>query len=83
MTVVVFAFGESFFGVSCGGDIDDGDGDADDLVDFVARGLIGDEEGARCAGPVRVGKADFKACVWFAVEGAQEIRLALRRISPG
>ena len=39
VTVVVFAFDEGLFGLLAAGDIDDRDGDADDLVDFVARGL--------------------------------------------
>ena len=81
VAVVVFALGECLFGLLAAGDVDDRHGDADDLVDLVARGLIGDEQGAGCAGLVRVGDDDLKAGVGFAVERAQEIRLAWGNLS--
>ena len=61
------------------GDVDDGDGDADDLVDLVAGRLIGDEMGiALLAGfGVGIGIADFEAGGGFALEGAKEKGFAL------
>jgi hypothetical protein len=77
VAVVVFAFDESLFGLLAAGDVDDGDGDSDDLVYFVARGLVGDEDGAGHGGAMGVGIADFEADVGDAVERAEEIGLAL------
>ena len=42
VAVVIFTFGESFLGKLAIGDVDDGNGDADDLVNFVACRLEGD-----------------------------------------
>lgn len=59
VAVVIFAFGEGFLDTFALGDVDDGDGDADDLVDFVACGLEGDESGVVLAGLVWSGVGDF------------------------
>ena len=83
VAVVVFAFGEGLFGLFAAGDVDDRHGDTDDLVHLVARGLIGDEQGAGRVGLVRVGNEDLKAAVGFAVERTQEIRLAFEEICRG
>ncbi len=61
VSVVVFAFRERLFGLLATGDINDRHGDANDLVDFVTRGLIGDEQGTGCVGLVRVWDDDLKA----------------------
>ena len=47
VAIVVFTFGEGLFSLFATGDVDQRDGDADDLIDLVAGGLIGDEKGAR------------------------------------
>ncbi len=78
VAVVVFAFDEGLFGLLAAGDVDNGDGDSDDLVDFVAGGLKGDEDGARDGGAMWGGGADFEAGVGYAFERAQEVGLALR-----
>jgi hypothetical protein len=57
VTIVVFAFGEGLFGLFPSGDIDDGDGDSDDLVGFVAGGLEGDEKGPRTVTPMSASAA--------------------------
>jgi hypothetical protein len=77
VAIVVLAFDEGLLSQLAAGDVDDRDGDSDNLVDFVARGLIGDEDGARHGRSMRVGIADFEAGVGYAVERAQEVGLAL------
>jgi hypothetical protein len=77
MTVVIFAFGEGFLGGLASGDIDDGDRDADDLVDFVASGLIGHEKGTYGSWTSWIGVPDFETGVRFTVESAEEIGFAL------
>jgi hypothetical protein len=74
---VVFTFGEGLFGAFALGDIDDGDGDADDLTDFVACGLEGDEGGVNLTRPVWRWIGNFEARDGFAGEGAAEVRLKL------
>jgi hypothetical protein len=80
IAVVVFAFNEGLFGLLAAGDVDDGDGDSDDLVYFVAGWLIRDEDGAGQARPMRVGVADFETGMGYAVERTEEIGLALREL---
>ena len=80
MTVVVFAFGEGLFGLLSLSDVHDGHGDADDLVDLVAGGLIGDEVRRVLAGMMRVRKMELKADLGFAIECAFEIRLTLQEL---
>jgi hypothetical protein len=70
---VDFAFDERLFGLLATSDIDDGDGDADDLVGLVAGGMKGDEVGALFVEGVGVGVADFEAGTGFAFESAAEV----------
>jgi hypothetical protein len=77
VAVVVFAFSEGPLGFFAASDVDDGDGDADDLVDLVAGRLIGDEEGAEHAGLKRVWRVDFDVSLWFSAESQQQVGLAL------
>jgi hypothetical protein len=75
---VVFTFGERLFCLLAAGDIDDGDGDADDLVRLIARGVKRDETSAFFAVGVGVRVADLEAVAGFAVKRAEEIRFTLR-----
>src|ERR1700733_2203320 len=59
VAVMVFAFGEGLFGLLAASDIDNRDGDADDLVGFIARRLVRSEEGACDAWITRIGIVDF------------------------
>ena len=64
VAVVIFAFDEGLFGSLAEGDVDDGDGDADDLVDLVTGGLVGDEEGAALAGLAQCRGSRFRGRLW-------------------
>src|SRR5207248_3280177 len=68
VAIVVFAFGEGLFGLFAAGDVDQRDGDADDLVRLVARGLIGDEKGAHEVRLMGVGTAGLEFAVALALE---------------
>ncbi len=45
MAVVVFALAKSLFRELAFGDVDDGDGEADHLIGFIADGLVADQKG--------------------------------------
>src|SRR5206468_12416846 len=68
IAVVVFAFGERFFGAFAACDIDQSDGDADDLIGLITGGLIGDEEGSHEAGLMGSGAPCFEFAEALAVE---------------
>jgi hypothetical protein len=76
VTVVVFTLGESLLGLFSAGDIDDGDGDSDDLVGLVAGGVEGDEMSALFVEGIGVRVADFEVVAGFAVECAEEVGFA-------
>jgi hypothetical protein len=75
VAVVVFAFDKSFLGLFAAGDVDQGDGDADDLISLVAGGLIGDEKGAHEVRLMRIGTPGFEFAVTLALEGVLEVWL--------
>ena len=68
VAVVVFAFDEGLFGLFAAGDVDQRDGDADDLIGLVAGGLIGDEKGAYEVRLMRIGTSGFEFAVTLALE---------------
>ena len=76
VTVVIFAFDEGLFGLLAPGDIDDGDGDADDLIDLVPCGLVGDEEGALLivSGGRREGRSQGRRLVCRRARGGGRVR---------
>ena len=77
VAVVVFALGQSLFGLFAKTDVYHRNGDADDFVGLVARGLIGDKVGTSLAGVAGVGETKFKAGDRLAVEGALEVWFTL------
>jgi hypothetical protein len=79
IAIVVLAVDEGLFCLLAASDIDDADGDSDDLVYFVAGRLVRDEDGAGHTRPMRVGIAHFKAGVGYTVERTEEVGLALRK----
>jgi hypothetical protein len=75
VAIVVFALGEGLFGLLDVGDVDEGEGDADDLFCFVSCGLEGDEEGARDLGVAGVGATGFDGGGRLTVECSVKIGL--------
>jgi hypothetical protein len=78
VAVVVFAFDERLLGLLAASDIDDRDGDADDLVGLITSGVKGDEVGALFVEGVGIGVADFESGAGFTFESAAEIGFAER-----
>jgi hypothetical protein len=77
VTVVIFALGECLFGALALGNVDDGDRDADDLVDLIACRLEGDEGSVVLARLIWTGIGDFDARDRLALECATKVRLEL------
>ena len=74
-----FVLAESFLHELAARDIDYDDGNSDNLIGFIARGLIGEEQSAAMPLGVSFWAANFEVVEGLAAEGATKIGLYFRK----